>query len=108
MANARRDPTGFQKGERPTPTTRDPNAVIVPRPFSAQIHSVSGSKSMATWTTGPAIRLHPERPVPAGYKLSSSSWAGQGFIGQIWTGWAPEGLYFAVKVWMTSIPDLRG
>jgi len=93
--------TGFQKGGVPhTAPTRDPNAVIIPRPFSAQIHSVSGIKvdgNLDDWTGDPTFTLNDKAQLA--YKLSSDSWAGpQDLSGQIWAGWTPEGLYFAVKV----------
>jgi len=92
---------GFQAGGVPhTEPTRDPNAVIVPRPFSAQIHSVSGIKvngSLDDWTAEPAFTLNDKSQLA--YKLSSSSWTGlEDLSGQVWAGWAEQGLYFAVKV----------
>ena len=92
---------GFQNGGVPhTAPTRDPNAVIVPRPFSAQIHAVSGIKvdgSLDDWTGEPTFTLNDKAQLA--YKLSSSSWAGpEDLSGQVWTGWAADGLYFAVKV----------
>jgi GH18 family chitinase len=93
--------TGFQKGGTPhTQPTRDPNAVIIPRPFSAQIHSVSGitvDGKLDDWTGDPTFTLNDKSQLA--YKLSSSSWAGPTDLsGQIWTGWTPDGLYFAIKV----------
>jgi chitinase len=92
---------GFQTGGVPrTAPTRDPNAVIIPRPFSAQIHSVSGIKvdgNLDDWSGDPTFTLNDKSQLA--YKLSSSSWAGpQDLSGQVWTGWSPDGLYFAVKV----------
>ena len=93
--------TGFQKGGTPhLQPTRDPNAVIIPRPFAAQIHSVSGIKvdgNLDDWTGDPTFTLNDKAQLA--FKLSSSSWSGPADLsGEIWTGWTPEGLYFAVKV----------
>ena len=93
--------TGFQKGGTPhLQPTRDPNAVIIPRPFAAQIHSVSGIKvdgNLDDWTGDPTFTLNDKSQLA--YKLSSSSWNGPADLsGEIWTGWTPDGLYFAVKV----------
>jgi GH18 family chitinase len=93
--------TGFQKGGTPhLIPTRDPNAVIVPRPFSAQIHSVSGIKvdgNLDDWTGAPTFTLNDKSQLA--FKMSSSSWAGpKDLSGQIWTGWTADGLYFVVKV----------
>ena len=93
--------TGFQKGGTPhLQPTRDPNAVIIPRPFAAQIHSVSGIKvdgNLDDWTGDPTFTLNDKSQLA--YKLSSSSWNGPADLsGKIWTGWTPDGLYFAVKV----------
>jgi len=92
---------GFQKGGTPhTAPTRDPNAVIIPRPFSAQIHSVSGIKvdgSLDDWTGDPTFTLNDKSQLA--YKLSSNSWVGpKDLSGQVWAGWTADGLYFAVKV----------
>jgi hypothetical protein len=92
---------GFQVGGvKPTAPTRDPNAVIVPRPFSAEIHAVSGIKvdgSLDDWTGEPTFTLNDKSQLA--YKLSPSSWAGpEDLSGQVWTGWTPEGLYFGIKV----------
>ena len=93
--------TGFQKGGIPhTVPTRDPNAVVVPRPFQAQIHSVSGIKvdgNLDDWTGQPTFTLNDASQLA--YKLSSNSWDGpKDLSGQVWAGWTPDGLYFAVKV----------
>ncbi len=93
--------TGFQKGGTPhTAPTRDPNAVIVPRPFSAQIHSISGIKvdgNLDDWSGDPTFTLNAKSQLA--YKLSTSSWAGpKDLSGQVWAGWTADGLYFAVKV----------
>jgi len=92
---------GFQKGGTPhTAPTRDPNAVIIPRPFSAQFHSVSGitvDGKLDDWTGDPTFTLNDKTHLA--YSLSSGSWAGpKDLSGQIWAGWTPDGLYFAVKV----------
>ncbi len=92
---------GFQTGGVPhLVPTRDPNAVIVPRPFSAQIHSVSGIKvdgSLDDWIGDPTFTLNDKAQLA--YKLSTNSWAGpQDLSGQVWAGWSPDGLFFAVKV----------
>jgi GH18 family chitinase len=92
---------GFQTGGIPhTAPTRDPNAVIIPRPFSAEIHSVSSIKidgNLDDWTGDPTFTLNDKSQLA--YKLSTGSWTGpEDLSGQVWTGWAPDGLYFAVKV----------
>jgi chitinase len=93
--------SGFQKGGQPhTAPTRDPNAVIIPRPFQAQLHSVSGitvDGKLDDWTGDPTFTLDDKAQLA--FKLTPSSWAGpQDLSGQVWAGWTPEGLYFAVKV----------
>ena len=93
--------TGFQKGGTPhLEPTRDPNAIIIPRPFSAQLPAVSGIKvdgDLSDWTGDPTFTLNDKTHLA--YKLTSSSWAGpKDLSGQIWAGWTPDGLYFAVKV----------
>ena len=92
---------GFQAGGVPhLVPTRDPNAVIVPRPFSAQIHAVNGIKvdgSLDDWTGDPVFTLNDKSQLA--YKLSLDSWAGpKDLSGQVWAGWTTDGLYFAVKV----------
>jgi GH18 family chitinase len=92
---------GFKTGGVPhLVPTRDPNAVIVPRPFQAQIHAVSGIKvdgSLDDWTGDPTFTLNDKSQLA--YKLSTNSWAGpEDLSGQVWAGWAEDGLYFAVKV----------
>jgi GH18 family chitinase len=93
--------TGFQTGGIPhLVPTRDPNAVIVPRPFSAQIHSVSGitiDGNLDDWSGDPTFILNDKSQLA--YKLSSSSWAGPDDLsGQVWAGWDESGLYFAINV----------
>ena len=93
--------TGFQKGGVPhTLPTRDPNAVVVPRAFMAQIHSISGIKvdgNLDDWTGQPTFTLNDASQLA--YKLSMNSWAGpKDLSGQVWAGWTPDGLYFAIKV----------
>ena len=62
---------GFQTGGIPhTAPTRDPNAVIIPRPFAAQIRSVSGIKvdgSLDDWTGDPTFTLNDKSQLA--YKL---------------------------------------
>jgi GH18 family chitinase len=92
---------GFQTGGVPhLVPTRDPNAVVVPRPFSAEIHSVSGIKidgNLDDWTGQPTFTLNDKSQLA--YKLSSDSWTGpKDLSAEAWAGWAPEGLYFAIKV----------
>ena len=93
--------TGFQKGGVPQLVpTRDPNAVVVPRAFQAQIHSVSGIKvdgNLDDWAGQPTFTLNDASQLA--YKLSSNSWAGpKDLSGQVWAGWTADGLFFAVKV----------
>jgi GH18 family chitinase len=92
---------GFQAGGLPhLVPTRDLNHVTVPRPFSAQIHSISGIKvdgSLDDWIGDPAFTLNDKSQLA--YKLSSDSWAGPGDLsGQVWAGWTTDGLYFGVNV----------
>jgi|GEM_PF-276095 len=92
---------GYQSGGVPhTAPTRDPNAIIVPRAFSAQIHAISGIKidgSLDDWAVEPTFTLNEKSQLA--YKLSTDSWAGpQDLSGQVWAGWSEDGLYFAVKV----------
>ena len=92
---------GFQSGGIPhLQPTRDPNAKIIPRPFQATLQAVSGIKvdgNLDDWTGDPTFTLNDKSQLA--YKLSTDSWAGpEDLSGQIWAGWAPEGLYFGVKV----------
>jgi len=92
---------GFKTGGiAHTAPTRDPNAVIIPRPFSAQIYSVNGitvDGNLDDWTGDPTFTLNDKSQLA--YRLSPASWTGpKDLSGQIWTGWTPEGLYFGVKV----------
>ncbi len=49
------------------------------------------------WTGEPTFTLNDRSQLA--FKVSSDSWAGpEDLSGQVWTGWAPDGLYFAVKV----------
>lgn len=92
---------GFQAGglEHIVPT-RDPNAVIVPRPFEAEIHPVAGitvDGSLDDWQTEPTFTLNDKSQLA--YNFASKTWGGpQDLSGEVWVGWAEEGLYFAVKV----------
>lgn len=93
--------TGFQNGGIPRiRLAGNPNATPVPRPYSAEIHAVSGIKidgKLDDWPTDPTFTLNDKSQVA--YSLHSDSWGGQQDLsGQIWVGWAAEGLYFAVKV----------
>ena len=92
---------GFQTGGIPhLEPTRDPNAVIIPRPFSAVINSVEGitiDGNLDEWSGDTTFTLNDQDHLA--YKLSSNSWTGpEDLSGQVWTGWTAEGLYFGVKV----------
>ena len=92
---------GFQTGglAKIVPT-RDPNAVIIPRPFQSEIHSISGIKvdgDLSDWPDNPNFTFKDKSQVV--YSLSSKSWGGpQDLSAEAWAGWTVDGLYFAVKV----------
>jgi GH18 family chitinase len=92
---------GFQTGGvAQVIPTKDPNANLAPRPFSMDIHSVSGIKidgKLDDWPGASTFSLKDKSQIA--YKLSSNSWTGpQDLSADIWVGWAEDGLYFAVKV----------
>lgn len=93
--------TGFQKGGLPhVAPTKDPNAATAPRPFTKEIHSVSGIKvdaKLDDWPAEPTFTLNDKSQIVFGG--GSNKWDGpKDFSTQAWVGWAPEGLYFAFNV----------
>jgi hypothetical protein len=71
-----------------------------PRPFEAQIHSVSNIKvdgRLSDWPKTPTFTLNDKGHLV--YSLTPTSWAGpQDLSAQAWAGWSPDGLYFAFNV----------
>ncbi len=92
---------GFQTGGLPhVVPTKDPNAATAPRPFTQEIHSVSGIKidaKLDDWPAEPTFTLKDKTQIVFG--ADSNNWDGpKDFSTQAWVGWAPEGLYFAFNV----------
>ncbi len=81
---------------RPTPAP----TVDVPRPYEAQIHSISKINldgKLDDWPAKPDFVLNDAAHVV--YRLSPNSWGGpQDLSAEAWAGWTPDGLYFAFKV----------
>ena len=81
---------------RPTPVP----TVMAPRPFEKEIHSISGitvDGRLDDWSASPDFALNDQSQVA--YSLAPKSWGGpQDLSTEAWTGWTPEGLYFAFKV----------
>ncbi len=89
---------GLATGGPPRPT---PGPIImVPRPFEKEIHSISGitiDGKTDDWPTTPDFVLND--PSQVVYSLTPQSWGGpQDLSAEAWTGWTPEGLYFAFNV----------
>ncbi len=92
---------GFQTGGLPhLVPTKDPNAAVVPRPFTQEIHSAGAIKidaKLDDWPAEPTFTLNDKSQVVFG--LNSNKWDGPKDLStQAWVGWAPEGLYFAFNV----------
>ncbi len=89
---------GLASDGPPIPTPAP--TVILPRPFEKDIHTVSGiilDGSLADWTADPDFILNDASQIV--YSLDSQSWAGpQDLSAEVWSGWTPDGLYFAFKV----------
>jgi GH18 family chitinase len=80
--------------------TRDPNAVVIPRPFEADIYAVGDIEvdgALTDWPAEPTFVLDDESQIT--YTYSPDSWEGpEDLSGEIWVGWTEDGLYFAVEV----------
>jgi GH18 family chitinase len=80
--------------------TKDPNAIIIPRPFKSEIHSISGitvDGNLSDWPADPTFTFKDKSQVV--YSLSSNSWGGpQDLSAEAWAGWTTDGFYFASKV----------
>jgi GH18 family chitinase len=92
---------GFRAGGRVHVTpTRDPNAKIIPRPFTQEIHAVSGIEidgRLDDWPGEPTFTLIDKSQVV--YTLEPKSWDGpQDLSARAWAGWGDDGLYFAFDV----------
>ena len=89
---------GFEVGGPTAPTPESPSSK--PRPFEAEIHSVSKitlDGELNDWTAKPDFVLNDQSQVV--YSLDSKSWAGPSDLSaNIWLGWTPDGLYGAFKV----------
>lgn len=89
---------GFANGgpAKPTPMPK----VIVPRPFEANLHEVSGISvdgQLTDWPETPNFVLDQESQVV--FKAATNSWNGPEDLSvNAWAGWASEGLYFAFMV----------
>jgi chitinase len=92
---------GFQVGGLPrVAPTQDPKALSQPRPFTKEIHAVSGIKidgDLSDWPAEPTFTLNDKAQIV--YSAAPGLWTGpKDLSAQAWVGWAPEGLYFAFKV----------
>jgi len=89
---------GFANGgpAKPAPMPK----AIVPRPFEASLHEVSGIKldgQLSDWPETPNFVLNQESQVV--FNAATNSWSGpEDLSARAWAGWAPEGLYFAFQV----------
>ena len=92
---------GFKEGgishAVPTP---DLEALSRPRPFTQEIHGVSGIKidaDLSDWPADPTFTLNDKSQIV--FLASPDKWSGpEDFSAKAWVGWAPEGLYMAFKV----------
>lgn len=93
--------TGFEKGGLPhiVPTV-DPDALLVPRPFTMELHRISGitiDGKLDDWSSEPNFVLNDASQIA--HTVAPDSWKGpQDLSGEVWLGWSEEGLYFALKV----------
>jgi len=89
---------GFENGG-PTKPTAIPK-VLVPRPFEANIHQVSGitiDGDLKDWPSEPDFMLDQADHIV--YQVSPNSWKGpEDLSAKAWVGWTEEGLYFAFNV----------
>jgi GH18 family chitinase len=89
---------GFENGGPKKPTAMP--RVIVPRPFEASIHQVSGiaiDGNLEDWPASPDFVLDKQEQVV--YMATKNSWGGpQDLSAKAWVGWTEEGLYFAFDV----------
>ncbi|MCC6297685.1 MAG: hypothetical protein IT314_00190 [Anaerolineales bacterium] len=87
---------GSSGPSRPTPAP----AVLQPRPFEKEIHSVSGitiDGKLDDWHATPDFTLNDQSQVV--YSATPKSWEGpQDLSAEAWVGWALDGLYFAFRV----------
>lgn len=90
---------GFKSGGLPRPT-QDPAVLKAPRPFTQEIHHVSGIKvdaDLSDWTAEPTFTLSDKSQIV--YSATPGLWTGpKDLSAQAWVGWATEGLYLAFKV----------
>jgi GH18 family chitinase len=81
---------------RPTPAP----TVMAPRPFEKDIRSIGGitvDGRIDEWPDIPDFVLNDKSQLA--YSLAPASWGGpQDLSAKAWSGWAPDGLYFAFKV----------
>ncbi|HTL18245.1 MAG TPA: glycosyl hydrolase family 18 protein [Patescibacteria group bacterium] len=92
---------GFKVGGLPhVAPTQDPKALSLPRPFTQEIHQVSGIKidgDLADWPAEPTFTLNDKSQIV--YSATPNLWtSAKDLSAQAWVGWAPEGLYLAFKV----------
>ena len=91
---------GFRVGGLPhVVPTQDPAALSAPRPFTQEIHTVSGIKidaDLSDWPKEPTFTLNDKSQIVFG---GDSNWSGPADLStQAWVGWAPEGLYMAFNI----------
>ncbi len=92
---------GFRVGALPhLLPTPDPKALSLPRPFTQEVHAVSGIKidaDLTDWPAEPTFTLNDKAQIV--YSAGANLWAdAKDLSAQVWVGWASEGLYFAFKV----------
>lgn len=93
--------TGFKTGGLPhLAPTQDAAALKAPRPFTQEIHQVSGIKidgNLTDWPAEPTFTLNDKSQIV--YSAAPNTWQGpKDLSAQAWAGWAPGGLYLAFKV----------
>jgi GH18 family chitinase len=93
--------TGFKNGGLPhiVPTV-DPNALLTPRPFTMELHRISGitiDGKLDDWPAEPSFVLNDASQIA--HTVAPDSWKGpQDLSAEVWQGWSEEGLYFALRV----------
>lgn len=89
---------GFEAGGPSLPTPEPPGSK--PRPYEAEIHSVSKitvDGKLDDWPAKPDFVLDDQSQVV--FSLQPRSWAGPSDLSaNVWIGWTPDGIYGAFKV----------
>ena len=92
---------GFTVGGLPhIVPTQDPKVLSAPRPFTQEIHEVSGIKidaDLSDWPADPTFTLNDKSQIV--YNVGGKMWTDAKDLSALaWVGWNADGLYFAFKV----------